>query len=486
MALLLIFGSSCMLGPDYHPPPVEVESEWIYQTSSKLDTLEAVNPLWWQWAFSDVTLDELVSLAIENNLELRSAALRALQAQQQLAIAIGNQYPQTQQLEGLIDRSKYVRSGITGNLQTEYYPNFNLTWELDTWGQLRRLVNSAAADFEASIADYDGVLVSIIAQVAQTYINIRTTKRRLEVARENIRVQREGLRIARVKFLAGEVSALDAEQAQALLSNTEASVPGLEINLQQFENALAILLGIPPNSLSHIVSFPSSIPMIPKVVTVGMPQDLLRQRPDIRAAERRLAAQGELIGVARAELYPNFSIGGEIGAIDINGGQLNGSSSAWDLFIEFDWNLFNYGRLRSNVRLQDAIFQQLVSDYQQVVLLAQADVENAIVAYIKSQRQLVHYEVAAQASQRSVDISLSQYTNGQVEFDTVITTLISDVQQQDILAIARGAVAANLVQVYLSLGGGWQIQQGIPPFQLLPEDIQQEMLERTPYWNKVQ
>ncbi|AWF81694.1 transporter [Microbulbifer sp. A4B17] len=486
VAIFLYFSSGCMLGPDYQPPPVEIENQWIDQHSSNLDTLEAVNPLWWQWAFSDVTLDELVSLAIENNLELRSAALRALQAQQVLAIAIGNQFPQTQQLDILIDRSKYVRSGITGNVQSEFYPNFNLTWELDTWGQLRRLVYSAAADFEASIADYDGALVSIIAQVAQTYINIRTTKRRLEVARENIRVQREGLRIAEVKFRAGEVSALDAEQAQALLSNTEASVPGLEITLQQLENALAILLGVTPYTLRHIISFPATIPHVPSVVTVGMPQDLLRQRPDIRAAERRLAAQGEQIGVARAELYPNFIIGGEIGSIDIRGGQLNGSSAAWDIFVEFEWNLFNYGRLRSNVRLQDAIFQQLVSDYQQIVLQAQADVENAIVAYIKSQQQLSHYQVAAEASRKSVDISLSQYTNGQVEYDTVITTLISDVQQQDILAVALGAVATNLVQVYLSLGGGWQIQDGVPPFQLLPQEIQEEMRQRTPYWNKVE
>ncbi|MCO1336591.1 efflux transporter outer membrane subunit [Microbulbifer sp. OS29] len=474
-----------MLGPNYQPPPVDIEDQWNYQHDKRIDSSELIDPLWWQSAFSDEALDELILLAVENNLELRSAALRAIQAQQILAIAVGNQFPQTQQLDALVDRSKYVRSGITSNVQSEFYPNFNLTWELDIWGELRRLVNSAAADLKASMAVYDGALISIVAQVAQTYISIRTTKRRLVVARENIRVQKESLRIAQVKFRAGEVSALDAEQAQALLSNTEASIPSLGITLQQLKNALAILLGVPPGGINYIVSLPSTIPYTPTVITIGMPQDLLRQRPDIRAAEYRLAAQGELIGVARAELYPNFSIGGEIGAIDIRGGQLNGSSDAWDIFVEFNWNIFNYGRLKSNVRLQDAIFQQLVSDYQQVVLLAQADAENAIVAYLKSQQQLAHYEVAADASKNSVNISLSQYTGGQVEFDTVITTLVSDVQQQDILAVARGVVAVNLVQVYLSLGGGWQINDGLAPVELLPEEVWKEMRNRIPYWNKL-
>lgn len=474
-----------MLGPDYQPPPVTVEDSWIYGNDKRLDTLEEINPFWWQTAFADPVLDELVAQAIDNNLELRSAALRALQAQQIVAIAIGNQYPQLQQIEGLVDRSKYVRSGLPGDVQSEYYFNFNLTWELDMWGQLRRSVNSATADFEASLGEYDGLLVSIIAQVAQTYINIRTVKRRLEVARENIRIQREGLRIAEVKFRAGEVSALDAEQAQTLLSNTEATVPGLEIILQQLKNTLAILLGMPPHSLNDILSVPPTVPYAPTIAVIGMPQELLRQRPDIRQAERLLAAQGELIGVARAELYPNFSIGGLIGAINIRGGQLNGSSDAWDMFVEFDWNIFNYGRLRSNVRLQDAIFQQLVSDYQQVVLQAQVDVENAIVAYLKSQEQEAFYKTAASASKEAVDLSLTQYIGGEIEFDTVITTLVSNLNQQDILVVAQGAVATSLVQVYLSLGGGWQIQDGLMPLELLPEETIEDLLRRTHYWDKL-
>ncbi|WKD50254.1 efflux transporter outer membrane subunit [Microbulbifer spongiae] len=481
--LAVIAGYGCTLGPDYQPPPVSIEQEWLYQHDTRIESLNAVNPLWWQSAFSDAALDELVALAIDNNLELRSAALRALQAQQLLAIAIGNQYPQVQEIVGVADRSK--GSFEPGVVQSEYTLDFNLSWELDMWGQFKRLVKSAAADLEASMAEYDGVLVSIVAQVAQTYINIRTAQRRLVVARENIRLQRESLRIAEVKFQAGEVSALDAEQAQALLSNTQATVPRLEVTLQQLKNTLAVLLGMPPHNLNYLLGEFSMIPSVPARIAIGMPQDLLRQRPDIRQAERLLAAQGEQIGVARAELYPALSIGGSVGTIKIQDGPFEGSSGAWDLFVQFQWNIFNYGRLKSNVRLQDATFQQLLADYQQTVLLAQADVENAIVAYLKSQEELTYYETAAQASKESVRLSLSQYTNGLVEFNTVINTLTSDVQQQDLLAFTQGIVAANLVQVYLSLGGGWQIREDRPPVDLLPEAVKEEMLRRTHYWDKI-
>ncbi|MEW5251234.1 efflux transporter outer membrane subunit [Microbulbifer discodermiae] len=479
----LLAGYGCMLGPDYHPPPVAVEDFWMYRGDSGIDTLDAVNPLWWESAFSDALLDDLIAGAISQNLELRSAALRVLQAQQQLAISIGNQYPQLQQITGSAERSKGLDE--PGVIENEFSLDFNLSWELDMWGRLRRLVQSASADFEASMADYDGVLVSLVAQVAQTYIDIRTTQRRLEVAEENIRLQRESLRIATVKFEAGEVSALDVEQAQTLLSNTQATVPDLEITLQQLKNTLAILLGEPPHHLNYLLGGFSGIPTVPARIAVGMPQDLLRQRPDIRQAERLLAAQAAQIGVARAELYPTFSIGGSIGTLAMDAGKLfEGESETWDLLFDFEWNVFNYGRLRSNVRLQDATFQQLLADYQQTVLQAQVDAENAIVAYLKSQQQLIYYARAAEASKESVNLSLSQYTNGLIEFNTVITTLTSDVTQQDTLAVTQGLVASNLVQIYLSLGGGWQIREDRTPIELLPESVIEEMQRRTGYWDK--
>ena len=473
--------TSCTLGPIYHPPAVPVADHWLERGESQISSNTPVAPLWWEQAFSDPRLDELVAIALEQNLSLRSATLRVMQSQQLLAIAVGNQFPQLQQLTG--SAARFKQSNL---ILEEYDVGFNLSWELDMWGRFRGQVRSAAASMEASVAAYDGVLVSVVAQVAQIYIQIRTTQSRLEVARRNIELQSQSLHIARAKADAGEVSDLDAEQAESLLYNTKAIVPGLESTLQQLKNALAVLLGRTPGTLGDLLGSPDGIPVVPPQIAVGMPQDLLRQRPDIRGAERSLAAQGAQIGVARADLYPAFSIAGAIGSQAMDIGQLfEGETETWSIGGGFAWNLFNYGRLRSNVRLQDARFQQLLEDYRQTVLDAQADAENAIVAYLKSHQQLAMIERAAAASQRSVTLSTAQYTNGLVGFNTVISTLTADANQQDQLAQARGAVAASLVQVYRALGGGWQVRGDLSPVELVPPETREEMEQRTGSWRKV-
>ena len=481
MVMLAASIAGCTLGPAYHPPVAPVADSWIESGNTEINANAPVAPAWWEQAFSDPLLDELVAVALEQNLSLRSATLRMMQSQQLLAIAVGNQFPQVQQLNGSAARFK------ENNLILESYDiGFNLSWELDMWGRFRGEVRSAAASMEASVAAYDGVLVSLVAQVAQVYVQIRTTQSRLEVARQNIRLQSQSLHIARAKANAGEVSDLDAEQAESLLYNTKAIVPSLESTLQQLKNSLAVLLGRTPYSLGGLLDAGAAIPTVPPQVAVGMPQDLLRQRPDIRVAERLLAAQGAQIGVARAELYPSFSIAGAIGsqAADIDR-LFEGESETWSIAGGFAWNLFNYGRLRSNVRLQDARFQQLLEDYRQTVLEAQADAENAIVAYLKSHQQLALIERAAAASRRSVELSTAQYTNGLVGFNTVINTLTSDADQQDQLAQSRGAVAANLVQVYRALGGGWEVRENLVPIELVPPETRDEMQQRTGYWRKV-
>ena len=247
--------------------------------------------------------------------------------------------------------------------------------------------------------------------------------------------------------------------------------------------AVAILLGKTPQNYNYLLDAKSGIPPVQADIALGMPQDLIRRRPDIRVAERQLAAQSAQIGVAVTELYPAFSIRGSIGtASDDTGNLFEGESKEWEFSGSFRWNLFNYGRLRSNVRLQDALFQQLLVDYRNTVLLAQSDVENAIVAYLRSHDQLTALQLAAAASQRAVNIATIQYQEGSIDFDTLITTLNSNAQQQDLFAGAAGAVAVNLVQVYLSLGGGWTIREGKDPVEFLPEAMKGEMHERTGQW----
>jgi len=474
--------SGCVnLGPDYQKPEVTVEADWLLSQDPPLTTEPLGDPRWWQTAFKDDDLNRLVEIALKQNLTLRSAGLRVLQSQQQLAIAIGNQFPQVQQLNGGLSREK--STGVTFD---NYNLGFNLSWEADFWGRFRRQVESASAELDVSVANFDGAVLSMVSQVAQNYILIRTFQDRIRVARNSIKNQEESVRITQAKFDAGEVSELDKDQAESLLYNTRATVPALETSLQQFKNSLAILLGLPPQNFNYLFDTNLGIPSVPADIALGMPQDLIRRRPDVRTAERQLAAQSAQIGFAETELYPQFSIGGSIGTSSQESNDLfKNASETWDLFGMFEWNIFNYGRLQSNVRLQDALFQQLLVDYQNTVLQAQGDVENAIVAYLKGHEQLLAYKSAADASRRAVNIATIQYQEGAVGFNTVINTLSADVQQQDLLSSNLGNVANNLVEVYKALGGGWEIREGKDPVDLLPSSMKDEMLERTKAWEGV-
>jgi NodT family efflux transporter outer membrane factor (OMF) lipoprotein len=479
--LMLLLGGCISLGPDYQRPEAEVEADWLETEDSRVTSEPATDPKWWESAFQDPELDKLVEAALQQNLTLRSAGLRVLQSQQQLAIAVGNQYPQQQQLSGTAAREK--SGGATYN---NYNLGFNLGWEVDFWGRFSRQVESASADLDASVANYDGALVSMVSQAAQNYILIRTYQERIEVASNNIKLQAESLRIAQAKFDAGAVSELDVDQAESLLNNTKATISSLEVSLQQFKNALAILLGNPPQEFNGLLGEKGTIPAAPADVALGMPQDLVRRRPDVRAAERQLAAQSAQIGFAVTELYPHLTIGGGIGTSAMESGDLfESDSETWSLFGMFEWNIFNYGRLQSNVRLQDALFQQLLVDYRNTVLQAQGETENAIVAYIKSHEQFKSYSLAAAASQRAVDVATIQYQEGAISFNTLITTLNANQQQQDLLTTTQGNVATNLVQVYKALGGGWEIRDGRDPVDLLPDSMKDEMRDRTDAWDGV-
>jgi len=481
ITLMFLFSGCTALGPDYTEPEVAVGSSYIDSEAPLVNGSASLDPHWWQYAFEDPLLNELTERALAQNLTLRSAGLRVLQSQQQLAIAIGNQYPQQQQITALAQREQE-----NGSRFSEYNLGFNLAWELDFWGRFSRQVESASAALDASVANYDDAQVELIAQVAQSYLTLRTFQNRLEIARENIVLQEESLRIAQAKADAGDTSELDVDQAITLLENTRAQVPAFETSVQQTKNALALLLGESPQAFNAIATSRGAIPSVKATVALGMPQDLLRQRPDVRAAERNLAAQSAQIGFAVTELYPHFSIGGSIGSNATETDDLfSNEGEAWSFFGSFEWNVLNYGRLESNVRLQDARFQQLLEDYRFTVLQAQVDVENAIVAYLNSHQQVEAYQSAVAAAEAAVKVSSAQYENGLLDYNTVITTLNSLRQQQDILASAEGSVTTNLVQIYKSLGGGWQIRNNADPVDLLPATTRQEMIQRTDAWEGI-
>ena len=377
------FLSGCMVGPVYKPPTAKVATQWLEAEDHHLKTTLPVEPRWWKQAFQDPVLDRLIDEALAGNLTLRSAGLRVLQARQILLIAKGNLFPQEQFVGAA---AAIVDPGAGAGSSEVYNLNFNLTWEIDVWGRIRHQIQSASAALDATLSTYDGVLVTLISGVAQTYLLIRTTEQRVAVAKTNVAYQEESVRISQAKFDAGEISSLDVEQGQTLLSNTRASVALLEQSLRQFKIALAILLGRLPQDLTERLGNPRPIPAVSPVLAVGMAQDLIRRRPDIRTAERNLAAQSAQIGVAVSDLYPAFALAGLIGpAVNTATGQefsdlFNANNVAYNFGGFVRWNVLNYARIENNIRLQDATFQQLLEGYRQTVLQAQGEVESSLVA----------------------------------------------------------------------------------------------------------
>ena len=279
----------------------------------------------------------------------------------------------------------------------------------------------------ATVADYDNALVSLTADVANSYILIRTLEKRIDIAQQNVETQRESLKIAEVRFQYGTTSELDVEQAKTVLNNTLASIPALETQLRQAKHALSLLLGLPPSNLADVLAGLSEIPVSPPQVAVGIPADLLRRRPDIRSAEHQAAAQCAQIGVAKADLYPAFSLSGTFGFLATDVGNFNLSdmfqwgSRTYQVGPSFQWNLFNYGRITNNVRVQDARFEQLLIAYQNAVLKAQQEVEDALVAFLRAQERAEFLAQSTAAAKNALDLAVLQYREGIKDFTTVLT-----------------------------------------------------------------
>ena len=499
--VLLVSGCSHipMVGPDYTKPTAPEAEEWIQKDDPKIRSEPTDLSTWWR-VFDDPILDALIETAYQQNLPLQIAGIRILEARAQLGIASGSQYPQSQLARGsytytsLSENTANTTSGLDFNYG-EIDLGFDAAWELDFWGKFRRSVESSLGNLEASIASYDDILVTLTAEVARTYVLIRTLEERLAIARENVRIQERSLRIAEARFEGGEVTELDVQQARALLGDTQALIPRLQASLRQGKNGLSILLGKLPGQVDRMLGELRPIPTVPAEVEVGIPAELLRRRPDIRFAERQLAAQSAQIGVAKADLYPHFVLFGSIGirasdaAVTAAGGLSGGTfSDLWDSnSIEFfggpafKWDILNYGRIRNRVRVQDARFQQLVVNYRNTVLSAAQEVEDAIAAFLHTQDEAGFLSKSVVASARSVELASIQYREGLVDYQRVLDTQRFLAQEQDLLTATTGSVAVNLVAMYKALGGGWQIRAGKD---FVPEETKAEMRERTG-WGKL-
>uniref|UniRef100_A0A7C3Z1M0 Efflux transporter outer membrane subunit n=1 Tax=Desulfobacca acetoxidans TaxID=60893 RepID=A0A7C3Z1M0_9BACT len=492
-------GGCIKVGPNYVRPEIKVEPAWQEADDNRVKSALTHYRSWWR-AFNDPILDRLINQAYQENLNLRIAGVRVLEAWAQVGVATGQLYPQTQQIAGSVFREREsAGTPLSGTSLTA--PSFGgrnywqsqlgitASWEIDFWGKFRRALESADAGFQASIADFDNTLVGLTASVANFYISIRTLEKRLAIALQNVEIQRESLKIAQARFEGGTTSQRDVEQAKTVLANTQATIPVLQTQLRQAKDALSVLLGKPPSrTIDQIMAGRTAIiPAPPPQVVVGIPADLLRRRPDIRAAEYNAMAQCAQIGVARAQIFPAFSLTGSFGffASDVKPNTL-GDMFHWANRQGFvgptvQWNVLNYGRLSNLVRVQDARFQELLLTYQNTVLSAQQDVEDNLAAFLRNQEQAGFLAESADAALKSLDLAVIQYREGITDFTTVLTAQQALLSAQDSLATALGNIAGSLVGVYRALGGGWEIREGRD---LVPEEIRQTMRLRT-RWGKM-
>ncbi|MBY0527784.1 MAG: efflux transporter outer membrane subunit [Gemmataceae bacterium] len=461
------------VGPNYKRPPAPVAEQWIDATDVRVRSEPTDGSCWWT-IFGDPVLDSLVQGAYQQNLTLREAGFRVLAQRAQLGIAIGELFPQSQYMNG--DYTRVNLSGVVANrvgAPELYYSQwdfgFGMSWELDFWGRFRRSIEAARDELDASVETYDDALVSLIGDVATNYVTLRTLQQQIAYARENVRLQTISLNIATARFKGGQASEMDVNQAQSDLSNTQSLIPQLEIQARQATNRLCVLLGIPPEDLAAKLG-QAPIPTTPPEVVVGIPADLLRRRPDIRRREREAAAQSAQIGVAEAALYPAFTINGTIGwSAEEFKDLFSGQAGRGVISPSFQWNLLNYGRLLNNIRLQDARFQALVAQYQQTVLQANAEVENGIIRFLRSQQQARFLATAVAAEQKAVKDAIAQYEGGLTDFNRVAVIQERLVTRQNSYAVAQGEIALGMVQVYRALGGGWQLRcqpcdGAAPPF----------------------
>jgi NodT family efflux transporter outer membrane factor (OMF) lipoprotein len=478
----LAVNACTMLGPDYRQPSVDWLDDWQTTLYGQIGTppQRAATDLrfWWQ-VFDDPALNGLIETARRENPSLRIAGLRILESRAQLGIAGSALYPQTQQLGG---SASYVDSRQRGGSQprsdqdfVSYQAGFNLGWELDFWGRFRRGIESADAAFFASIANQQDVQVLLSAQVADLYFAYRTTELRIGIARENAAIQKRSYEITELLYTRGEKSELDLQQAKTQYLATLSTIPNLQISLTKTRNALATLLGRPPGEIPELEAGPGELPAVQTLAIGGIPARLLTRRPDIRAAAHQVAAQSAQIGIAEADFYPSIAL---LGSIGVSGNSLGVSPDTGALTVgpAFVWNVFDYGRIGNNVRVQDARLQQLIEQYQETVLQAAREVDDAAISVAKTAEQKQVLDESVVAAKRALELANSRYREGYADFQRVLDAQSSLFAQTDNQLSNQGSYVGAVIALYKALGGGWL---DMPVQQLIPREVQDTMQQRS-------
>lgn len=480
LAASALLGACKMAGPEFVAPATPSgltawEGGTLADAAASSRGRTGAHPQDWWRNFNDPVLDGLIAEAQRVNPGVRIAGLRIMEARAQQGIAGSTRYPQVQQASGELLRAGAKRAGAPDNSASLFDAGLRVSWELDFWGKFRRGIESADAAYLASIAQYDDVQVLMAAQVANLYSAIRTLETRVLVAGQNTVLLRRSLEITELLFKRGIESELDVQQARTLYLSTLSTIPQLENALRQAQNALGTLLARAPGPLPEMAAGKDVIPEAGLHIIVDMPADLLRRRPDLRAVEMQMAAQSALIGVSAADLYPSVAL---LGSLGLSATSANRSPRVldWALGTNMVWNVFDYGRLRNTVLLQDARFQQLHEQYQDAVLRAAREVDDAAVGVLRSREQIALLTESLRAARRTLDLATLQYREGLVDFQRVIDAQRTFFSQQDLLLTSRGNLAQNLIAVYKAMGGGWEQGRARP---VLDEATRAVMVRRS-------
>ena len=456
LAALLLSGCAAV-GPNYAAPELATPATWRGAAAAQVavaPTAPADLATWWR-QLDDPVLTGLVEQALQTSLDLRAAQAKLQEARARRALAGAELFPT---VSGSADGRRVKASGEAGGGGTanRFSAGFDASWELDVFGGLRRGVEAAQASLEASQASLHDVQVSLVAEVGLNYVEWRASQAALAIARANAASQTETLQLTQWRAQAGLTTALDVEQARANLEQTKAQIPSLETSRVEAEHRLEILLGQQPGALAQRLTQPGGIPRIPARVTVGIPADALRQRPDVRVAERTLAAETARIGVVEAQAYPNFSLSGSLSLEALTLGALSsGNAGAASVLGSVAAPIFDAGRIRQQVNIQTAVQEQALVNYQSTVLNALAEVENALVALANTRQRQDNLREALQAARLAARLARDRYSAGLSDFQTVLDTERTVLTVEDKLVLSEAEGVKSLIQLYKAVGGGW-------------------------------
>jgi outer membrane protein, multidrug efflux system len=457
--LILLLNSGCKVGPDYRKPDINMPGRFG-NTAKDADANSAGDLSKWWTNLNDSVLDRLVNQVMQGNLDIKVAGDRLEQAQAVRGIISGSDKPQLG-LQGSAMRENYSLNSLFGAFlperrQDDFTGAFGARWELDLFGKTARSLEASDATIQVAMANQHAVMVAMSAGVAKEYILVRQLQKEIDITNRNLKIQQDTLDVVEKRFSSGLINELTVQQAKAQLQATRSILPKLDTALHQAVHRIGILTGQEPNALSNQLMAAGSIPQTKAMVPVGLPSELLTHRPDVVRAERNLAAATANIGVATADLFPRFSLTGSAGQESITSENFTDSASRfWILTSGFSWPVFDWGSIRSNIKLQNAKQKEAMDLYIKSVLTAMADVENALVAYGNEQERLKLLEEQTAANQKTLALAQERYNGGLVDFLNVLDAQRQLYQSEDTLAVSQSQLAIYLVTLYESLGGGW-------------------------------